>query len=81
MRIRRKDIKEINLMRDAGRLVAETFAFLAPHIQPGATLRDLDHLAETFIHSRGASSLYKGYRGSSRRHPPFPGVICASVNQ
>lgn len=46
----------------------------------GRCLYDLDRLAEDFIHSRGARSLYKGYRGSSRRHPPFPGVICASIN-
>ncbi len=72
---------EIAKLRSAGRLVAETFAMLQEHVQPGATLRDLDRLAEEFIVRHGAQSLYKGYRGSQANHPPFPGVICASVNQ
>ena len=67
-------------MRDAGRLVAETFALIREQIAPGVTLRDLDRLSEEYIISKGAKSLYKGYRGSQANHPPFPGVICASVN-
>ena len=67
-------------MRDAGRLVAETFEMLRTNIQPGVKLKDLDRLAEEFILSKGATALYKGYRGSQRDHRPFPGVICASVN-
>ncbi len=80
MRIPRKNTREITKMRDAGRLVAETFALIREHIAPGVTLRDLDRLSEEYIISKGAKSLYKGYRGSQANHPPFPGVICASVN-
>ena len=80
MRIPRKNTREITKMRDAGRLVAETFALIREHIAPGMTLRDLDRLSEEYIISKGAKSLYKGYRGSQANHPPFPGVICASVN-
>jgi len=80
MRIPRKNTREIAKMRDAGRLVAETFALLREHIAPGVTLRDLDRLSEEYIVSKGARALYKGYRGSQADHPPFPGVICASVN-
>ncbi|HEY53873.1 MAG TPA: type I methionyl aminopeptidase [Caldilineae bacterium] len=80
MRIPRKNTREITKMRDAGHLVAETFAVLEEHIAPGVTLRDLDRLAEEYIISKGAKSLYKGYRGSQADHPPFPGVICASLN-
>lgn len=80
MRIPRKNTREIAKMRDAGRLVAETFAVIQEHIAPGVTLHDLDRLSEEYIISKGAKSLYKGYRGSQADHPPFPGVICASMN-
>jgi len=71
---------DIAMMREAGRLVAETFARLQDAIRPGITLRELDHLATDYLLSKGAQPLYKGYRGNPPNHPPFPGVICASVN-
>lgn len=67
-------------MREAGRLVAETFAKLQEAIRPGITLKELDRLAAEYLTSRGAQPLYKDYRGNPPNHPPFPGVICASVN-
>ncbi len=67
-------------MRAAGQLVAETFARLGETIRPGVALCDLDRLAADMLASRGAQPLYKGYRGKPPTHPPFPGVICASVN-
>ena len=72
---------DINRMREAGRIVAECFDLLRAHVKPGAKLSDLDKLAEAHLLKRGASTLYKGYRGSPPSHPPFPGVICASVNE
>ena len=71
---------EIAKMRKAGRLVAEIFAMLGEYVRSGATLADLDHRVEEFIAKHGAQPLYKGYKGSHAGHPPFPGVICASVN-
>ncbi len=67
-------------MRAAGKLVAECYAILEENIQPGVSLRTLDQLVEKYIYDNGATPLYKGYKGSSSEHPPFPGVICASVN-
>jgi len=67
-------------MREAGRIVAESFDILAEHIKPGVKLSELDKMVEAHLVKRGASTLYKGYRGSPPSHPPFPGVICASVN-
>lgn len=75
-----KDKSAIAHMRAAGRLVAECFAALEANIRPGVTLRELDQLTEKLILSRGAQGLYKGYPGPNADHPPFPGVICASVN-
>lgn len=80
MTIKLKRPKQIEAMREANRLVAETFVQLEKEIRPGARLSDLDKLAEDFLRSRGAQPLYKGYRGNPPSHPPFPGVICASVN-
>jgi methionyl aminopeptidase len=65
--------QQIGLLREAGRLVAETFELLKPHVQPGITTRELDRMAEKFIRSRGAIPIYKGYNG-------FPATICVAPN-
>lgn len=71
---------EIEQLQQAGSIVAEAFEKLEAAIQPGVTLKELDQMTEAFIRSRGAKPLYKDYRGNPPIHPPFPGVICASVN-
>ena len=76
-----KNSRALARMREAGKIVAECFDILGEHIKPGVKLADLDRLVETHLTKRGASPLYKGYRGSPPTHPPFPGVICASVNE
>jgi methionyl aminopeptidase len=80
MHIQLKSPVEIEKMRASGRLVAEAFAMLRAAIRPGAVLAELDAAVEAFLAERGAKPLYKGYRGNPPTHPPFPGVICASVN-
>jgi methionyl aminopeptidase len=80
MRAYLKSEREIARMRVSGRLVAECFALLAENIKPGVSLLTLDQMVEKYIANVGAEPLYKGYRGSATNHPPFPGVICASVN-
>ena len=65
---------ELDLMREAGRIVAETHRLLARAIHPGITTKELDQIAEEFIRSQGAIPSFKGYNG-------FPGSICASVNE
>ena len=68
-----KTDRQIKLMREAGRIVAETHELLAKMIKPGVTTKELDQAAEEYIRSRGAIPAFKGYNG-------FPGSICASVN-
>ena len=75
-----KNRKAIEKMRVSGRMVAECFALLKENIQPGVSLRFLDQLVANYLKKFGAEPLYLGYQGSSKDHPPFPGVICASVN-
>lgn len=69
---------EIERMRAASRIVAETFEVLAPHIVPGTTTAELDRRAEEFIRGRGAVPTYKGYHPPG--HTPFPATICVAVN-
>lgn len=80
-----KSRQQIAKLREAGRLVAETFALLHEHVVPGATTAELDRIAEEFIRSRGALPIYKGYgemrgRGGRVVRPAFPATLCTSVN-
>lgn len=72
--ITRKSNREIDWMREAGRIVAETFAELASLIEPGITTRELDAVAEKYIRGRKARPAFKGLYG-------FPASICASINE
>ena len=69
--------QQIAKMREAGRLVADTFEMLRPHIRPGVTTKELDRMAEKYIRGHGAVPVYKGYRGPI---VPFPATICVAVN-
>ena len=77
-RISLKSAREIETMRRAGGLVAETFRVLEPHVKAGVTLRELDKIAEEHIRKAGALPAYLGY---GPKNNPFPGTICASVNE
>ena len=51
---------------------------LEENVKPGVTTRELDRLAEDFIHDHGGKP---GVQGLSRRTGPrFPASICASPN-
>lgn len=75
----RKSTTEIDALREAGRVVAQAHEEMQRAAAPGVTPRELDAIAQRVIEDAGATSAFKGY------HPhfaptPFPGVICASVN-
>jgi methionyl aminopeptidase len=69
-----KTPREIEIMREAGRIVALTHQELKKHIVPGLTTKELDKIAEAFIRKHDAIPSFKGYNG-------FTGSICASVNE
>lgn len=69
-----KTPREIDIMREAGKIVALTHQELVIHIQPGITTKELDAIAEGIIRKNGAIPSFKGYNG-------FRGSICASVNE
>ncbi|WP_019584736.1 type I methionyl aminopeptidase [Deinococcus apachensis] len=77
-RVALKSAREIEAMRRAGALVAETFRVLEPHVKPGVTLAELDRIAEEHIRKAGAVPAYLGY---GPKNNPFPATICASVNE
>ena len=77
-RIPIKTRREIALMREAGRHVAEILQELEGLVAPGITTLELDRFAEKKIQERGLTSSFKGYDPYGL--PPYPGVICVSVN-
>jgi len=78
-RIPIKTRREIALMREAGRHVAEILQELEALVAPGITTQELDRFAEKKIQERGLTSSFKGYDPYGL--PPYPGVICVSVNE
>ncbi len=73
-----KSEREIEIMREAGRIVAEVLDLLEEHIKPGVTTAELDRLAEEHILSRGATPAFKGYRMGGNT---YPASICASIDE
>lgn len=68
-----KSIDELQLMREAGLVVARTLERLRSEITVGMTTADLDAIARESIAEHGATPSFLGYHG-------FPAVICTSVN-
>lgn len=66
-------------IREAGRVVASTLRAVCDAAAPGVTTRELDELAAASIAAHGATSNFLGYGADVG--PPFPGVICTSINE
>lgn len=70
-----KSAHELDLMREAGRIVAEVLAEIKEAVSPGVTTADLEAIADRIIVGKyGATPSFKGYRG-------FPGMVCTSINE
>lgn len=69
-----KSEREIELIREACRVVKATFDFVETKIRAGMTTKDLDTLIERFIRSEGANPSCLGYGG-------FPASACISINE
>jgi len=68
-----KSPREIQIMREAGRIVARVHAAMKEAVRPGVSTWDLDQIALDVLQRYGASSAFLGYRG-------YPAHICTSVN-
>ena len=85
MAVMLKSHNEIAQLREAGRLVAQTYEVLRPHVKPGVSTAELDKIAEDYIRGRGGKPIYKGYGARPATNgmpavPPFPATICVAVN-
>lgn len=71
--IQYKSAREIEKMRNAGRIVAEILELISENIRPGVTTKALDKLAADHFKKRNARSAFLGYQG-------FPAHICVSID-
>src|SRR6202008_2500211 len=75
-----KSAGEGELRRAAGQLVRRLLDDLGTLVKPGATTAQLNDRAATLIREAGATPLFLGVRNPEAKFP-FPGAICASVNE
>ena len=68
-------------MREAGRVVAKALDQVRKIAVPGVSTADMDEAVASVFREHGAVPLFKGYPSSVKGKPPFPAVICASVNE
>ena len=74
MAITLKSAREIDIMRRAGKIVADVLDLMRNEVKPGVTTAELDRMSRELIESRGASPSFLGHQG-------FTASICASVNE
>jgi methionyl aminopeptidase len=68
-----KSEKEVEIMRQAGRIVATVLDVLKGQVKPGMKTEELDVIAVKELEKLGAKPSFKGYRG-------YPANLCVSVN-
>ena len=75
-----KSKKEIELMREACKVVALTHNEIEKNIKPGMTTAELDQIVEKTMKKYGAISAEKGYNPGIKGVPPYPASACISIN-
>ncbi len=75
-----KSKREIELMREAGRIACIAQNEIEKAIRPGISTFELDKIAEDVIRANGGIPAEKGYPSGIRGVPNFPGSICSSIN-
>jgi len=79
MAITLRSAREIEMLRQAGALVADVLLKLQEVAKPGISTGELNDLSIEMAKSAGAATLFKGVESPYARRP-FPGAICASLN-
>jgi len=69
-----KSEREIELIREACKIVSATLSALKDIVKPGVTTKELDKLADEFVRKSHAEPAFKGYRG-------YPASLCTSINE
>ena len=75
-----KSKQEIEKMRETCRVAYLAQKAVEKAIRPGISTLELDEIAENEMRKNGAIPAEKGYPSGVKGIPPFPGSICASVN-
>jgi len=73
-----KNSEQIQRMRVANKIVADTHRLLEQHIRPGVSTIELNTIAEDYIRSCGAEPSFLGYKMTGEG---FPAAICVSINE
>ena len=76
--VRLKTKREIESIRESGKILAEVLKLVGAHAKPGVTTMELDRLAEDYIRSCEAEPAFKGY-GKSKDNK-FPATLCTSID-
>ncbi len=74
-----KSDRDLEKMRHAGRIVADILRLMRDMVRPGVDTYTLDEAAEALVLKENARPAFKGYK-VPWVSVPFPGTICASVN-
>ena len=77
--IHTKSERELEKMRVAGRHVGEILVLCRERVEPGVTTEEINRIASTEIRRRDLGSSFLGYAPGGG--PPFPAVICTSINE
>jgi methionyl aminopeptidase len=80
MAIKLRSARELEVMRQAGAVVAEVLSKLQDAAAPGISTAQLDDIATSIAGQAGADCLFRGVESPYARQP-FPGAICASINE
>ena len=75
-----KSDRDLAKMRRAGMIVADILKLMRDMVKPGIDTLTLDEAAENLVLKAGAKPAFKGYK-VPWVSVPFPGTICASVNE
>lgn len=75
-----KSKKEIELMKEVGSLVADTYDYIETQIKPGMSTYEIDKLFENYMRQHGGKPAQKGYPSGVRGVPNFPASTCMSLN-
>ena len=75
-----KSHKEIELMKDVCKIVAEFYEQLEKKVRPGISTYELDKEAERIMRNLGAIPAQIGYNPGIKGIPPYPSATCISIN-
>jgi methionyl aminopeptidase len=80
MAVKLKSEDEILLMREAGRLVAQTLEKIRVLVRPGLDCTEIEKLVQDEYKKAGAKETFRNY-SPHPKYPPYPSNICISINE